>query len=600
MGDILGSTRSMWRWNVLGTTASVLALLVACGGDDDDGSNGAGGTAGSAGTAGSGGSAVSGGSAGDGGSAGGGTTSSGGTAGSGGGSGGSAGEGGGSTVTTEIGPEGGTVTGPDGVELVVPEGALGEPLLFSITKDPDDAPAAPAGVSWVGSVYAIEPHGTSFSEPVTIRLPFDAGAVPEELTPAAFKAEPGGAFARVADATFGATSVELEVTELSFFASGIPASFSGVMRPTDVAAYPGGGAVVVGIAEGATRVIKVDESGAASWERVTQGTLTFAQALPRVAVGPTGNVYVATATSTDEEGTDLGGGSQVRVTSYDPSGSTRAGFPVRFGVAAHSFPTDVTVDVDDDVYVVGTQLPADALSHDQYRPFLLSYGEDGSLLGAGAVDMGGSEPSRRIFSQSVALAPNGSIYMNAQVMPFGAGVDPGAGTRLIAFDGNGATVEGYPKRLSETTTSSQMAVSGTGICYVLESNDERLLALDPSGTNVTGFPQAATLPESGDHAIAGFSAAENSFAVGVTGNLYFVGTAKEQPGNPGPEGTSDVFLQSLDVTGAQRAGFPVYLATPDADSAVAVSIDAAGANAWVAWYVDSAPVLGFVTRVPVN
>jgi hypothetical protein len=155
-------------------------------------------------------------------------------------------------------------------------------------------------------------------------------------------------------------------------------------------------------------------------------------------------------------------------------------------------------------------------------------------------------------------------------------------------------------RISQTTTASQMVVDHTGICYVLESNDERLLAINPNGTNVAGFPQPVALPSTGNHFVSGFSAAENALAVSVTGNLYFVGSAREQPGNPGPQGSSDGYLQSLTTTGAQRARFPLYLSTPGADAPMSVAMDAAGANAWVAWYIDAGPAQGFVTRIPAN
>jgi hypothetical protein len=156
-------------------------------------------------------------------------------------------------------------------------------------------------------------------------------------------------------------------------------------------------------------------------------------------------------------------------------------------------------------------------------------------------------------------------------------------------------------RLGQTTTSSQMVVDTTGIAYVLESNDKNLYAINPNGTPVSGFPKPPPLPnDGGRYFISGFHSAENGFAVSVTGNLYFVGTAQEQPGNPTPPDNADGYLQSLNTTGAQRSGFPIFISTIDSDNASAVSIDAAGANAWVAWHIDLAPAQGFVTRIPAN
>jgi len=612
MGNLLGfprASRQRWILAALGTSALAFGFLTSCGSDDSDSSDhgndgGSGGSAGEGGAeGGSGGTDEAGGT---GGASSGGSGGSGGSASNGGGAGGSGGSAGASGAAgddagpsgTEIGPDGGSVTGPDGVELVIPAGALEDSVFFSITKDPSDAPDIPAGVNWVGGVYAIEPHGTEFSEPVTLRLPFDEDLVPEELTPTPFKAEQDGAFTLVADASVEDGAVELEVTDLSFFATGIPFSFLGILKPTDVAAYPGGGAVVVGVA-GDTHVIKVNESGAIAWERTTQGTLTFSTALPRVAVGPTGNIYVATATATDEAGVSLGSAEQLRITSYNNSGDVRTGWPVRVSVGTYNYPTDIAVDEQDNVYFVGTSVPGALSTSDLYRAFLGAYREDGSVLRAAAVvDFGVTVAGTRILSQSVAVGPNGSTYMNAQVVPF---VDPaGAGTRLTAFDAQWAVMDGYPKKLSESTSSSQMVVDVTGICYVLESNDKRLYAINPNGSDVDGFPQAAKLPTDGTYSIAGYSGAENAFAVSITGNLYFVGDARDQPGNPGPEGNSDVYLQSLNTTGAQRSRFPVLLTTPGPDWPASVAIDDAGANAWVAWSIDAAPTQGFVTRIPAN
>ncbi|HEU5075472.1 MAG TPA: hypothetical protein VFU02_14875 [Polyangiaceae bacterium] len=619
MGDALGLARARRRRRVslaFGISMLAFGLLASCGGDDS-GSGSTGNSGGMGGSAGEGGTEAEGGSSGtgngnggttaSGGTGNGGTTASGGsTSASGGSSGdgaagasGAAGDDGGPSSQTEIGPDGGSVTGPDGIELVIPAGALEEPVLFSITKDPSDAPATPAGVAWVGSVYAIEPHGTEFAEPATLHLPFDDARVPDELTPAAYEAEPGGAFVPVVDGGIDSETIELELNHLSFFSAGIPFSFLGTLKPSDVAAYPGGGAVVVGIAAGATRVIKVNESGAISWDRTTQGTATFTAGVPRVAVGPTGNVYVATATNTDEAGASLGQAAHLRITSYNASGDVRDGWPVRVSIGTYNYPTDIVTDVQDNVYFVGTAAPFDSASHDLYRPFLGVYREDATLARTpGGIDMGGTDTQRRILSQSIATGPNGSVFVNAQVVAF---VDPAAaGTRLTAFDALGEVIAGYPRKLSESSTASQMVVDHTGICYVLESNDGMLYAINPNGSDVAGFPQPVALPADGSYSVAGYSAAENSFDVSITGNLYFVGTARDQPGNPGLEGSTDVFLQSLNTTGAERSGFPVYLSTPAGDMPAAVAMDDAGANAWVAWYIDAGPTQGFVTRIPAN
>ena len=56
---------------------------------------------------------------------------------------------------------------PEGVELVVPEGAL--PADTTITVTP--VAGGPSGA--VGPVYALEPEGLTFAAPVSLTLPYD-------------------------------------------------------------------------------------------------------------------------------------------------------------------------------------------------------------------------------------------------------------------------------------------------------------------------------------------------------------------------------------------------------------------------------------------
>ena len=75
-----------------------------------------------------------------------------------------------------VGPAGGTVTGPDGVTLEVPEGALqSEVALQIVATDAASSLALPAGVQVGPQMYALLPHGTTFSVPVTLTVPRQAG-----------------------------------------------------------------------------------------------------------------------------------------------------------------------------------------------------------------------------------------------------------------------------------------------------------------------------------------------------------------------------------------------------------------------------------------
>jgi len=92
-----------------------------------------------------------------------------------------------SSVSVVIGPQGGTVDGPDGVQVIVPPGALSQPTRIGIARNSAGAPAAPALNPAVGSTYEFTPHDLVFNKPVTLRMPVPAGAVGSEI----FMASPG-------------------------------------------------------------------------------------------------------------------------------------------------------------------------------------------------------------------------------------------------------------------------------------------------------------------------------------------------------------------------------------------------------------------------
>ncbi len=80
-------------------------------------------------------------------------------------------------ITGEIGPGGGTLVGPDGVQVVIPAGALSESTTIGIARSPGGWPEPLiAEATRFGSIYEITPHGVLFDKPVLIRLPAPAGA----------------------------------------------------------------------------------------------------------------------------------------------------------------------------------------------------------------------------------------------------------------------------------------------------------------------------------------------------------------------------------------------------------------------------------------
>lgn len=83
---------------------------------------------------------------------------------------------GGSAATAVIGPAGGTLAGPDGVQVTVPPGAINQPTEIGIVRSAAGAPAAPPNYALVGDIYEFTPHDVAFSLPVTVRMPVPNGA----------------------------------------------------------------------------------------------------------------------------------------------------------------------------------------------------------------------------------------------------------------------------------------------------------------------------------------------------------------------------------------------------------------------------------------
>lgn len=79
-------------------------------------------------------------------------------------------------VTAVIGAAGGTVTGPDGVQVVIPAGALRSNTTIGIARSASGAPARDTLWPSPAAVYEFTPHGVAFEIPVTIRMPVPAGA----------------------------------------------------------------------------------------------------------------------------------------------------------------------------------------------------------------------------------------------------------------------------------------------------------------------------------------------------------------------------------------------------------------------------------------
>ena len=115
-----------------------------------------------------------------------------------------------------IGAAGGTVSGPNGAQVVIPAGALATEVRINIEQITTGASALPAGFVAHGPMFAFTPHGTTFASPVTMTLPFDPASVPPGTTPVFYKTiNAQTQWEEIGSATFGATSVSAQVTSFS-------------------------------------------------------------------------------------------------------------------------------------------------------------------------------------------------------------------------------------------------------------------------------------------------------------------------------------------------------------------------------------------------
>lgn len=144
----------------------------------------------------------------------------------------------------QVGPAGGTVSGPNGTRVVVPAGALSAPVVITIT--PTAARPLPPGMQGLGSTYDLGPTGTSFALPVTVTLPLDPTQVPagarilmlHELHVAG-----GDAWEALPGLALGATSVSAQTTSFSHTTLTLGASPPSITRqPVDVAVTAPNGA----------------------------------------------------------------------------------------------------------------------------------------------------------------------------------------------------------------------------------------------------------------------------------------------------------------------------------------------------------------------
>lgn len=121
---------------------------------------------------------------------------------------------------------GGTVDGPDGVQLVVSADALDGPVTFRIARDASGAPPL-EGINALSPVYAATPHGQGFGGSALLSIPLSAARVPAGATPVLLKAEPGGKWRVMPNGSADPARLAVDVGDLSFFVVGACTDTSG-------------------------------------------------------------------------------------------------------------------------------------------------------------------------------------------------------------------------------------------------------------------------------------------------------------------------------------------------------------------------------------
>ncbi|WP_162520886.1 immunoglobulin domain-containing protein [Pseudaquabacterium pictum] len=116
-----------------------------------------------------------------------------------------------------LGTGGGRVLGIDGASVEVPAGALGADATVGIARDDTGAPPLPSRFVPASSTFAVTPHGQNFRQPVTVRIPYDAGALRADQRPAVLKGSPGQRWQLLMDAVVEDGTVAVQVQSLSYF-----------------------------------------------------------------------------------------------------------------------------------------------------------------------------------------------------------------------------------------------------------------------------------------------------------------------------------------------------------------------------------------------
>jgi len=76
-----------------------------------------------------------------------------------------------SSVSAQIGPEGGTLVASDGTRVDVPGGAV--PATVTLTLQPATGAPAPSGAVFASTPWSLQPEWLEFAQPITVTFPVD-------------------------------------------------------------------------------------------------------------------------------------------------------------------------------------------------------------------------------------------------------------------------------------------------------------------------------------------------------------------------------------------------------------------------------------------
>jgi ZU5 domain len=129
-------------------------------------------------------------------------------------------------ITKTIGPSGGNVGDPSGTSVTVPMGALSMNTNITIVQVSADPPA---GTVVVGPAFDFGPDGTTFSQPVTITLPFDSAKLPSGRTASdirVFTAPRGSTQYTALQTTVSGNTVQTNTTHFTVYLPAAPLAVS--------------------------------------------------------------------------------------------------------------------------------------------------------------------------------------------------------------------------------------------------------------------------------------------------------------------------------------------------------------------------------------